>query len=38
MAMAVTGDGIDRGQMEKMELIAERGCIMANTLKQFMDR
>ncbi len=37
MAMAVQGKGIDRDQMEKMVLIAERGCIVANTLKQFMD-
>lgn len=37
MALAVSGDGIDRGQMEKMVTIAERGCIVANTLKQFMD-
>ena len=37
MAMAVKGNGIDRDQMEKMVLIAERGCIVANTLKQFMD-
>lgn len=37
MAMTVTGTGIDRGQMKKMVLIAERGCIVANTLKQFMD-
>lgn len=37
MAMAVTGSGVDRDQMEKMVLIAERGCIVANTLKPFMD-
>ena len=37
MAMAVKGNGIDRDQMEKMVLIAERGCIVANTLRQFMD-
>ena len=37
MTMAVKGNGIDRGQMEKMVLIAERGCIVANTLKQFME-
>ena len=30
------GHGIDRDQMEKMVLVAERGCIVANTLKQFM--
>jgi putative redox protein len=36
MAMEVQGKGIDRDQMEKMILIAERGCIVANTLKQFM--
>jgi putative redox protein len=36
MALAVQGRGIDREQMEKMILIAERGCIVANTLKQFM--
>ena len=37
MAMLVQGSGIERDQMEKMVLIAERGCIVANTLKQFMD-
>jgi putative redox protein len=37
VAMAVKGSGVDREQMEKMVLIAERGCIVANTLKQFMD-
>ena len=37
MAMAVKGGGVDREQMEKMVLIAERGCIVANTLKPFMD-
>lgn len=37
MALAVQGRGIDREQMEKMILIAERGCIVANTLKPFMD-
>jgi putative redox protein len=37
MAMAVKSNGIDRDQMKKMVLIAERGCIVANTLKQFMD-
>ena len=37
MAMAVTGEGIERDQLEKMVLIAERGCIVANTLKQFME-
>jgi putative redox protein len=37
MAMAVKGHGIERDQMEKMVLVAERGCIVANTLKQFMD-
>jgi uncharacterized 2Fe-2S/4Fe-4S cluster protein (DUF4445 family) len=31
MAMVVKGEGIDRDQMEKMVLIAERGCIVANT-------
>jgi putative redox protein len=36
MALAVQGKDIDRAQMEKMILIAERGCIVANTLKQFM--
>jgi putative redox protein len=36
MAMTVKGNGIDQDQMEKMVLIAERGCIVANTLKQFM--
>ncbi len=36
MAMAVSGDGIERDQMKKMVVIAERGCIVANTLKQFM--
>jgi putative redox protein len=37
MAMQVQGKGIDRDQMEKMVVIAERGCIVANTLRQFMD-
>jgi putative redox protein len=37
IAVQVRGKGIDRDQMEKMVLIAERGCIVANTLKQFMD-
>lgn len=37
MTMAVNGHGTDRDQMEKMILVAERGCIVANTLKQFMD-
>ena len=37
MTMAVKSNGIGRDQMEKMVLIAERGCIVANTLKQFMD-
>ena len=36
MAMTVSGDRYDRDQMEKMVLIAERGCIVANTLKQSM--
>jgi putative redox protein len=36
MALAVQGRGIDRKQMEKMILIAERSCIVANTLKPFM--
>ena len=36
MAMQVQGKDIDRAQMGKMILIAERGCIVANTLKQFM--
>jgi putative redox protein len=37
MAMEVNGKGVDRDQMQKMVVIAERGCIVANTLKQFMD-
>lgn len=37
MAMTVSGQGVDRKEMEKMVLIAERGCIVANTLKQFME-
>jgi uncharacterized OsmC-like protein len=37
MAMAVTGDGIERDQLEKMVLIAEWGCIAANTLKPFLE-
>lgn len=37
MAMQVQGSGIDRNQLEKMVLIAERGCIVANTIKQFME-
>ena len=36
MSMQVQGTGIDRDQMGKMILIAERGCIVANTLKPFM--
>ena len=36
MAMQVQAGGIERDQMEKMVLIAERGCIVANTLKQSM--
>lgn len=36
MAIQVQGRGIDRAELEKMVLIAERGCIVANTLKQFM--
>ena len=37
MAIAVSGNGIPRDQMEKMVTIAERGCTVANTLKQFME-
>jgi putative redox protein len=37
VTMTVTGRGVERDQMEKMVLIAERGCIVANTLKQFME-
>ena len=37
MAITVSGGGIDRAQMEKMVVIAERGCLVANTLKQFME-
>jgi putative redox protein len=37
MHIVVSGDGIHRDQMEKMVLIAERGCIVANTLKSCMD-
>lgn len=36
MAIQVKNSGIDRAELEKMVLIAERGCIVANTLKQFM--
>jgi putative redox protein len=31
--MAVSGRGADVGELQKMVLIAERGCIVANTLK-----
>lgn len=37
MAITVSGKDIDRAQMEKMVTIAERGCIVANTLKSCMD-
>ncbi|BBO72116.1 hypothetical protein DSCA_60460 [Desulfosarcina alkanivorans] len=37
MALTVQGKGINREQMEKLIQIAERGCIVANTLKPFMD-
>ena len=37
MAITVSGEGIDREQMEKMIVIAERGCIVANTLKPLME-
>ncbi|HSO19318.1 MAG TPA: OsmC family protein, partial [Desulfosarcina sp.] len=36
MAMRVRAKAIERVELEKMVLIAERGCIVANTLKQFM--
>ena len=31
--MAVSGEGVGREQLEKLVTIAERGCIVANTLK-----
>lgn len=37
MAMQVNCKGIDRDQMEKLVTIAERGCIVANTLRQFIE-
>ena len=37
MTVQVNAADIDRDQMEKMVLIAERGCIVANTLKQVLD-
>ena len=37
MTVQVNATDIDRDQMEKMVLIAERGCIVANTLKQVLD-
>lgn len=37
MTLQVSATDVDRHQMEKMVLIAERGCIVANTLKQVMD-
>ena len=37
MAMTVSNAGVDRDQMKKMVVIAERGCIVANTLKQFLE-
>ena len=37
MAIAVSGAGVDRKQMDKMIAIAERGCIVANTLKPLME-
>lgn len=36
MTVRVHGKGADGEQMQKMVLIAERGCIVANTLKPFM--
>ena len=37
MTVQVDGNDVDRDQMEKMVLIAERGCIVANTLKQVLE-
>lgn len=31
--MVVSADGPDRQELEKLSLIAERGCIVANTIK-----
>jgi len=36
MAVTVPTQGVDRAEMEKLVLIAERGCIVANTLKPCM--
>ena len=36
MAITVAGAGIDRAKLEKMVVIAERGCMVANTLKEAM--
>lgn len=36
LAVRVQGTGVDRAELEKMVLIAERGCIVANTLKSAM--
>jgi putative redox protein len=33
----VDATDVDRDQMEKLVLIAERGCIVANTLKTVLD-
>ena len=38
MTVQVSATDVDRNQMEKMVLIAERGCIVANSLKQAMDQ
>ncbi len=37
VTMAVSGRGADRAEMEKLVTIAERGCIVANTLKNAVD-
>jgi putative redox protein len=37
MAVQVDGADVDGNQMEKLVLIAERGCIVANTLKQGLE-
>ena len=37
VAMAVHGRCAERAEMEKLVKIAERGCIVANTLKKAVD-
>ena len=37
IAMEVSGEGADRDQLEKLVTIAERGCIVANTLRDAVE-